>query len=636
MTWGVRGGAVGAVVLMIATIAGCTPRQPWSSELASVNAAGDAAGNHESRRPVLSADGTKVLFDSRASDLVPNDTNGTTDVFIRDLRTGETSLVSVGTTGKSGNGSSMNAVMSHDGTKVAFESNATDLTSTVEPNGALVDVYVRDLDTGVTSLAATSTDGVPSAAHGSLRPELSPDGTRLAFVGNGLHPLDPPASLSPQIYVRDLRSGVVDLVTVSAARDGSGNDWSLDPGDFSPDGSRLAFTTPASNIIPGDTNQAADLFVRDLTSATTTLVTANRAGTGAGNAGADYGASFGPDGTSLAFTSRASDLVATDTNEASDVFVRDLTAGTTRLVSVNAAGTDSARGSSTGFNESSSPVFSPGGRSIAFVSDASDFGPTDADHDGDLFFDSDVYLRDLEAGTTSLVSSNAAGTESDRGRSTDPAFTADGRRILFYSDGAPLGGTPSTDDPGDLYLKDLVTGSVTLVSAAADGTAEADAWALTGSMSADGLAVAFETAATNLAATDTNGRMDIYVARLRGADIVATLDPLTLDPSGTMTARATVLNAGPHPGPGAAVVVQLPSSATVVDAHASDGTCTDLSDDHPGLVACSVGDLAVGREVTVEVVAEVAGTEEEVRVVASSTAVDPESTNNVATRRLGS
>ncbi|HKY67337.1 MAG TPA: hypothetical protein VJM49_13240 [Acidimicrobiales bacterium] len=91
-----------------------------------------------------------------------------------------------------------------------------------------------------------------------------------------------------------------------------------------------------------------------------------------------------------------------------------------------------------------------------------------------------------------------------------------------------------------------------------------------------------------------------------------------------------------RPGPGAAVVVQLPSSATVVDAHASDGRCTDLSDDHPGLVACSVGDLAVGQEVTVEVVAEVAGTEEEVRVVASSTAVHPESTNNVATRRLGS
>jgi Tol biopolymer transport system component len=633
--WG-RGGAAGAVVLMLAAIAGCTPRQPWSSELASVDAAGDAAGNHESRHPMLSADGTTVVFQSRASDLVPNDTNGTTDVFVRDLATGETSLVSVGTSGTSGNNASMNPVISADGRKVAFESNATDLTTTVEPNGAMVDVYVRDLDAGVTSLVATSTDGVPSPAHGSRRPEFSPDGNRLAFCGNGLHPLDPPAALAPEIYVRDLRTGVVDLVTVNATGDGSGNDWSLEPGDFSPDGSQLAFTSPSSNLVPGDTNQAADLFVRDLTSRTTTLVSANLAGTGAGNAGTDYGASFGPDGTSLAFTSRASDLVATDTNEASDVFVRDLTARTTRLVSVNAAGTDSARGSIGGSNESSSPVYSPDGRSIAFVSDASDFGPTDTDDSQDLVFDSDVYLRDLAAGTTSLVSTNAAGTDNDRGRSERPVMTADGRRILFYSDGAPLDGEPSTDDdPGDLYLKDLVTGTVTLVSAAADGTAEADAWASGGSMSADGLTVAWETSATNLAAEDTNGRVDVYVARLQGANITAALDPVSAVPGSRTTVRATVLNAGPHAGPDTAVVVQLPAGATVVDTHPSHGTCTDLSADHPGVVACGLGDLAVGQQATVAVVAVFGGTGGEVRVLASSGAVDPEPTDNLATRRLG-
>ena len=302
-------------------------------------------------------------------------------------------------------------MMTADGAKVAFESDATNLTSTVEPNGSLVDVYVRDLTTGATSLAATSTHGAPSTTAGSITPRFSADGTKLTFVGSGLHPLDTTLGmLGPDIYVRDLTTGVVDLVTVNATGDGSGNDWSLDPGDFSPDGSRLAFTSPASNLVQGDANQGADLFVRDLAARTTTLVSVNAAGTGVGNAGTEYGTSFSPDGDLLAFTSRASDLVTTDTNEAGDVFVRDLATGTTNLVSINAAGTDSARGTITGFNDSTGPVFSPDGHSIAFTSNASDFGPIDTDNDGDLFIDTDIYVRDLTTGSTALVSTNAEGT----------------------------------------------------------------------------------------------------------------------------------------------------------------------------------------------------------------------------------
>jgi Tol biopolymer transport system component len=638
MSWGRRGVVILVLVLAAASVAACIPRQPWSSELVSVNLAGDNGGNHRSANPAVSADGTKVVFESQASDLVADDTNSSLDVFVCDLRTGETSLVSVDTTGAAtGNGPSMNAVISADGTKVAFESNATNLTSTPEPNGGLIDVYVRDLDTGVTRLAATSTAGAPSETAGSIRPEFSHDGGKLGFVGSGLHPLDTTLGmLGPDIYVRDLTTGVVELVTVNATNDGSGDGWSLDPGEFSPDGSRLAFTSPASNLVPGDINQVSDLFVRDLNARTTTLISVNAAGTMGGNGQTAYDASFSADGNLLAFTSSASDLVATDTNEASDIFVRNLAAGTTSLVSINAAGTDSARGTITGVNESSGPVFSPDGHSIAFMSYASDFGPTDSDTENDLFIDTDIYLRNLTSGTTTLVSSNADGTDSDRGRSQRPIFTADGGRIVFEGDGNPLGGEPSADDPGQLYMKDLVTGNVTLVSANADGTAGSNGSSYNASITTDGLTIVFESSASDLGPSDTNGRADIYVARLQGADLATTLAPLTTTDLGDITTlRATIENRGPHDGQGASMTLLLTPDLSFVNAETQAGSCTRPSAEHPSLVVCQVGDLPVGDTATVTVTATVAAARGQAIAHGQSEAIDPDSTNNTTTRAWG-
>jgi Tol biopolymer transport system component len=200
---------------------------------------------------MISADGTKVVFESQASDLVPGDAGTSSDVFVRDLTTGVTSLVSVDRTGqRPGNNSSRNPVISADGTKVAFESDATDLTSTVETNGA-VDVYVRDLVTGVTILAATATDGSLTTHNlGSILPGLSPDGTKVAFIGSGLHPLDDTTGLSgADIYVRDLGTGVVDLVTVNATNDGSASQQlALHPG-HQEDG-RAVGATPSPRLRP--------------------------------------------------------------------------------------------------------------------------------------------------------------------------------------------------------------------------------------------------------------------------------------------------------------------------------------------------------------------------------------------------
>jgi Tol biopolymer transport system component len=501
-----RRGAGVAVVMAAAAASGCAPPPPggtvpetWRIELASVDAAGGNSGNNRSEDGRVSADGTKVVFQSFADDLVPNDTNGGWDVFVRDLTTGVTSLVSVNQAGTSAG--AIRPVISPDGTKVAFDSNSTDLA----PGDAdtSLDVYVRDLTTGVTTLVATTAAGGVGPGA-SIAGVFSPDGTRLTY-GATVSPTD----LRINVYVRDLVTGEQEMVSVDAAGTGPGDAWSLDTGTFSPDGRRLAFVSQAGNLVPNDRNGENDLFVRDLDAGVTTLVSVNAAGTGPGNTWTTDHGVFSPDGTKLAFASRASDLVPVDTNGVTDVFLRDLTRATTTLVSVNASGTDSARGLPSDSSESTTPAFSPDGRKVAFGSYASDFGPVDTDPN------IDVYLRDLTAGTTTLVSTNGDGTDSAGAGSYWPEFAGQGSTLLFESRGNL--GPPDTNGASDVYVADLSTGTVTLVSANADGTNGGNDYSHDASISRDGRTIVFESFASDLGPTDTNdgdSRMDVYVATL--------------------------------------------------------------------------------------------------------------------------
>jgi Domain of unknown function DUF11/WD40-like Beta Propeller Repeat len=234
------------------------------------------------------------------------------------------------------------------------------------------------------------------------------------------------------------------------------------------------------------------------------------------------------------------------------------------------------------------------------------------------------------------VSGNPDGTDSDRGRSERPIFTDDGTKILFESNGTLIRGEPRVEDSGQLYMKDLATGNVTLVSANANGTAGGNQWSHNASITADGLTIAFESNASDLGPSDTNDRGDVYVARLHGADLVTTLAPLsTTGPGGTTTIRATVENRGPHDGPRARVVVVLPAGLSFVNAETQAGGCTRPSAEHPGVVVCELGDLAPGDTASATVTATVTGSGGQVVALGLSDAVDPDSTNNSATRSLG-
>ena len=284
------------------------------------------------------------------------------------------------------------------------------------------------------------------------------------------------------------------------------------------------FNSLASDLVPTDTNEGYDVFVRDLATGTTELLSANAAGTDSLRSWSGVQA-VSPDGNVVAFVYSGTELAPGNTSGNFHLYLRDLAAGTTELVSVNADGTGVANAQAGG------AVFSPDGTKVAFVSQATDL----VDVDDPAEWAADVYVRDLVAGTTTIVSATPSGTAGDA-PSGDPAFSPDGSHLAFTSDAgnlSPLDGEDCDGEGsgwpgscGDVYLHDLTTGTNTLVSVDAAGTASAQAIATDPSFSADGTKVAFSTAAANLGPADSprldgNGQpygagdqMDVYVRDL--------------------------------------------------------------------------------------------------------------------------
>ena len=335
----------------------------------SVDSSGGEA-NNESYDPTISGDGTLVAFDSYASNLVAGDTNDT-DVFVHDLVSGATEIVSVDSSGVQGNSSSAFPAISADGRVVAFRSSATNLVPG-DTNG-MTDVFVHELVTGVTE--RVSVDSLGAEANGaSYSPVISADGQVVAFLSDATNLVPGDTNGVTDVFVHDRASGLTERVNVDSA--GLQADDASDSLDVSGDGRVVAFHSWASNLVAGDTNQVSDIFIHDLQTGVTELVSVDSNG-----AQSNYGSelpSLSDDGQVVAFDSYASNLVSGDTNGVADAFVHDRTTGITERESVSDLGVE-------GNALSKSPRLSGDGQTLTFTSSATNLVPNDGNGQADVF-----------------------------------------------------------------------------------------------------------------------------------------------------------------------------------------------------------------------------------------------------------
>jgi Tol biopolymer transport system component len=359
-------------------------RDRWmgTTERVSVDSSG-AEANAASSAPAISADGRYVAFLSGATNLAVGDTNHLDDVFVRDRLNGTTERVNVATSGSQANGATyLPLSISADGRYVAFGSDASNLV-TGDTNG-FTDVFVRDRMLATTERVSVSSTGAEGNGA-SQRPSISADGRYVAFHSTAsLDPLD--TNGVSDVYVRDRQTGTTERVSVAINMGGQA-DGDSSYASISADGRYVAFRSFATNLVAGDTNGKIDIFVRDRQLATT--VRASVSSGGVQSDGDADSACISPDGRYVAFSDLGANLVSGDTNLSFDIFVRDLQSATTERASVDSNGAQANAANYT-------PVISSGGRFTAFDSFASNLVPGDTNGAPDIF----VHDRDSTAFTS--------------------------------------------------------------------------------------------------------------------------------------------------------------------------------------------------------------------------------------------
>ncbi len=430
-----RSGTIWSVLAatLCATVAGARAGQTIRI---SVSSTGDQSNSQATKHTTISGDGMKTAFASTASNLVPGDTNGTTDIFLRDCAAGTTTRVSVATDGSQANGASDFPAFSTDGWFVAFESAANNLVAG-DTNGK-TDIFVRDLVTQTTTRVSKASNG-DQADNSSYRPALSQDGRHVAFASLAANLVPDDTNVAYDIFVHDRQTQQTERVSI--ASDGEQADqYSWRP-QISGDGRFVTFESLATNLVPGDTNDAMDIFVHDRDTHQTQRVNIGPGGSEA--ASASNACSISADGRYVAFESTAANLVPDDTNLYPDVFVHDRDTGITTRVSICSDGQET-HGASWGSS------ISADGRFVAFDGPVSDLVPDDTNGVRD------VFVHDRHTAVTTRVSVAASGEQAD-GHSLWPHLSANGRFVVFASEATNLvpNDTNGPGEPGrDAFLHD--------------------------------------------------------------------------------------------------------------------------------------------------------------------------------------
>jgi Tol biopolymer transport system component len=387
----------------------------------------------------ISGDGRYVAFDSFAGNLVPGDTNGWIDVFVRDRQAGTTEKVSVATNGTQGNGWSSSPSISGDGRYVTFESLADNFVPN-DTNGDL-DVFVRDRLLGTTELVSANSSGAPGDA-GSSGSSLSADGRYVSFSSFATDLVAGDLNGWSDAFVRDLQTGTTELASLSwtglQGNDNSGAD------SISADGRYVAFQGPSTNLVSGGSTSVGHVFLRDRQLATTEIVSIASAGVqGDGSSSSGTDVAISADGRFVVFMSWSTNLAPGDTNGRPDIFVRDRQAGTTECMSVDSSGVP-------GDSNSELTSISSDGRYVVFRSLASNLVP------GDTNGNWDVFVRDRPAATTERSSVSSGGAQGG-GTCDAVSISSDGAYVAFTSYSSNL--VPAdTNTRFDVFVRDRFGG----------------------------------------------------------------------------------------------------------------------------------------------------------------------------------
>jgi RHS repeat-associated protein len=514
------------------------------------------SGIKDSSAPSISADGQLIAFASNADNLVPNDANGHADAFVYNRTTGTVTLVSVGSDGQAagigGYTSPMAPVISPDGRYVVFENTGDNVLPSVTGD----QLYIRDLSTGTTSLLSVAANGSGGGDRGSRQPVFSADSHHVAFISDadnlvsGMNFHDPYGT--DNIFERDLVAGTTALVSIGLDGQSDGNAGS-GPCNLSADGRYVVFDSSASNLVGISNSGIQQVYVRDIAAATTTMVSVDMTGlAGAGghnllDASAQVISADGryvvfhsnaqgltptppsgtesyirdlqggtttllsaspidghavgsvgsevisPDGRFAAFATATDNVVALPSNGVTNVYVRNLQTGALSLASVNIAGTgggNAGSGLGTFYDFPGGLSFSPNGEYLAFRSMATNLTP------GVVTGNRNLYVRDLDANRTLLVTPNLTNTDGGNGDADtvgSAVFSANGRYIAFEDTAGNLV-AGDENNANDIFVRDLSTETTALASIRSPllpAAFTSSGGANLGSVSADGRYVAF-------------------------------------------------------------------------------------------------------------------------------------------------
>ena len=314
------------------------------------------------------------------------------------------------------------------------------------------------------------------------------------------------------IFLLDTQTGSLTRISTSSLDTQAGS-TSFYPTQSS-DGRYVVFKSYATNLVAGDTNGVGDIFLKDTQTGILTGVSTSSAGI-EGNSSGDYGPSISADGRYVVFGSYATNLVAGDTNGVQDIFLKDTQTGILTRVSTSSTGAEGNR-------DSDYALVAANGHYVVFSSQATNLGVT--------LNQLEIYLKDTQTGILTCISTSATGIAANNTCNLDD-ISSDGRYVVFQSYANDLV-TGDTNGVADIFLKDTQTGSLARVSTSSTGT-ESDGHSFDAAVSDDGRFVVFESDANNLVTDDSNNTRDVFlkdiltgsVTRLSTDSLVADLNP---------------------------------------------------------------------------------------------------------------